>query len=60
MFGIGMPELVVVGVIVVVIFGGKRLPQLGKDLGEGIREWRKAGKELTDLQEDIEEEDEHA
>jgi len=46
MFGIGMTELIIIAVILTVLFGAKRLPQIGKDLGAGIREWRKAGKEL--------------
>ncbi len=41
MFGLGMPELLVILVIVVVIFGGSRLPQLGKGLGEAIRGFKK-------------------
>ena len=38
---IGLPELVIVLVIVVLVFGVGRLGKLGKDLGEGIREFRK-------------------
>lgn len=40
MGGIGMWELVVILLIVVVIFGASRLPQLGKGLGEGIRNFK--------------------
>ncbi|RPJ87160.1 MAG: twin-arginine translocase TatA/TatE family subunit [Acidobacteria bacterium] len=40
MFGMGATELVIILVIVVVIFGASRLPQLGKGLGEGIRNFK--------------------
>ena len=38
--GIGVPELIIVLVIVLLIFGPKRLPQLGKQLGGGMREFK--------------------
>jgi sec-independent protein translocase protein TatA len=38
--GLGLPELLIILVIVVVIFGASRLPQLGKGLGEGISNFR--------------------
>lgn len=40
--GIGMPELLVVLVIVLIIFGAGKLPEIGKGLGRGIRNFRKA------------------
>ncbi len=39
-FGIGPLEVVVVLIIALVVFGPKRLPELGKSLGDGIREFR--------------------
>jgi sec-independent protein translocase protein TatA len=39
---IGLPELLVILVIVVLIFGAGKLPQLGKGLGEGIKNFRDA------------------
>jgi sec-independent protein translocase protein TatA len=41
MFGLGMPELLVILVIVVIIFGANRLPQLGEGLGKAIRGFKK-------------------
>lgn len=44
MFGLGFPELIVILVIVIVIFGSSRIPELGRGLGEGIRNFRKGMK----------------
>jgi sec-independent protein translocase protein TatA len=41
MFGLGMPELIVVLVIALVIFGPSRLPSMGKGIGEAIRGLKK-------------------
>jgi len=45
MFGLGMPELLVILVIILIIFGAGKLPQIGAGLGKGIRNFRKATKE---------------
>jgi sec-independent protein translocase protein TatA len=42
MFGLGATELVIILVIVVIIFGAGRLPQLGRGLGEGISNFKKS------------------
>lgn len=47
MFGIGMPELMVVLIIALFIFGATKLPQIGKGLGQGIREFKKAIKVVS-------------
>jgi sec-independent protein translocase protein TatA len=42
MFGLGVGELLVILLIVIVIFGASRLPQIGQGLGEGIKNFRSA------------------
>lgn len=45
MFGIGMPELIVILIIVLLIFGAGKLPEIGSGIGKGIRNFKKATKE---------------
>ena len=52
MFGLGFPELILIFVIVIVIFGTSRIPELGKGLGEGIRNFKKGIKEDDDKEEE--------
>ena len=42
MFGLGMPELLIILVIILIIFGAGKLPQIGKGLGQGIRNFRES------------------
>ena len=42
MLGLGQPELMIVLVIVLILFGGAKIPQMMKGLGEGMREFKKA------------------
>ena len=55
MFGsIGMPELIIIFVIALIIFGPRKLPELGKSLGRSLQEFRKASNELrSTLDEEI-------
>jgi sec-independent protein translocase protein TatA len=43
--GIGMPELLVILVIILIIFGAGKLPEIGAGLGKGIRNFKKATSE---------------
>ena len=40
--GIGTTEIVIVGLVLLVLFGGKKLPELAKGMGDGVKEFRKA------------------
>ena len=54
MFGsLGGPEIILILLFVLIFFGAKKLPDLAKGLGQGIREFRKAAK---DVQEEVEKE----
>ena len=46
MGSIGAPELIVIFIVALIIFGPKKLPELGKGLGKGLAEFRKASSEL--------------
>ena len=44
MFGLGMGELIVILVIILLLFGGARLPEIARGLGKAVREFNKAVK----------------
>ncbi len=46
--GIGMPELIIILVIILIIFGAGKLPEIGAGLGKGIKNFKKATKEPLD------------
>lgn len=46
MFGLGIPELVVIMVIALIIFGPKRLPEVGKSLGSAIRSFKEGAEQI--------------
>jgi TatA/E family protein of Tat protein translocase len=50
MFTFGVPELLIIFVIVVLLFGGKRIPEIGRALGKSIREFKSAtGKDKDEI-----------
>lgn len=55
---LGMPELLVILVVVMLIFGPRQLPKMGRALGETIKEFRGVGKELNALHDEDEPSDE--
>lgn len=62
MFGsLGMPELIVIFVIALIVFGPRKLPELGRSLGRGIAEFQKATNEVeSSLKEEIRHEEQRA
>ena len=46
MFGLGMPELLIIMFICLIVFGGRKLPEIGSGLGKAIRDFRGATKEV--------------
>lgn len=49
MFGLGTTELIVILVIVVILFGASRLPQIGKGIGEAIKNFKKSTSEPDEI-----------
>jgi sec-independent protein translocase protein TatA len=49
MFGIGIPELLIILVIILIIFGAGKLPEIGSALGKGIKNFKKASSEPNEI-----------
>ena len=49
MFGIGMPELLIILVIILIIFGAGKLPEIGGAIGRGIKNFKKATREPDEI-----------
>lgn len=53
MFGIGFPELILILIIGLVVFGPGKLPEVGRAVGKGLQEFKKATAGLTDTTKDL-------
>ncbi len=51
MGNLGLPELLIIFLLIVVFFGSKKIPELAQGIGKGIREFRKATREIQDDEE---------
>ena len=57
MFGLGMPEVLLIALVVLLLFGGKKIPELMKGLGKGVKSFKKGMNEveaeMNDIKNDI-------
>ena len=55
LFGLGMQEILVIALIVLLLFGGKKIPELMKGLGKGVKSFKEGMNEVTDQKDKSEE-----
>ena len=48
MFNVGFSEMLVIGIVALVVFGPKKLPEIGRALGRGLRKFRKAASDVME------------
>ena len=56
LFGLGFQEILVIALIVLLLFGGKKIPELMKGLGKGVKSFKDGLNEVTNLEEEKKEE----
>lgn len=52
MLGVGFHEILVIALVVLLLFGGKKIPELMKGLGKGVKSFKEGMNEVTNLEED--------
>ena len=52
MFGLGLQEILIIALIFLLLFGGKKIPELMKGLGEGVKSFKEGMNEVTDITKD--------
>ena len=52
LFGLGMQEILVIALIILLLFGGKKIPELMKGLGKGVKSFKEGMNEVTDITKD--------
>ncbi len=50
MFGLGTPEIILIAIVILVLFGAKKIPELMQGLGKGVKEFKKA---TSDIEKDM-------
>lgn len=50
MFGLGTPEIILIVIVILVLFGAKKIPELMQGIGKGVKEFKKA---TTDIEKEI-------
>jgi sec-independent protein translocase protein TatA len=53
MFGLGFQEILVIALIILLLFGGKKIPELMHGLGKGVKSFKDGMNEVTDLKEEV-------
>ena len=52
LFGLGMQEILIIAFVVLLLFGGKKIPELMKGLGKGVKSFKEGMNEVTDITKD--------